>query len=505
MKNKQKYNTVTLIYTTFFLAAVILLNVIAGLLSARFGFEYDMTPDRRYALHNETLTLLRHVDVPIQITVFEAEQDMQGDLISLTIYEQLRRYTQNSNGNITVRYIDPDLNPAIVAPYREAFPHTGRSSIGVRNLATDAFRVIEWPSLIEVSDSAIARWQAGGSQPHPDIPGDFDITSEATFNTAIQFVLNERNATAAIIVGHDSQFPDAESSAARIADILTVLHRQNIAVIEVDLRIEDIPQGTELVIFPAPGTDPSYAELEKLDTFFDSPEQFQSAIFFTMSDNNETPRLDAFLREWGVDMNTQHQFITTPQNQLAPEVFIPSIASSHDIFGGMTNENTDWVFLEYVRPMELLWQSHGNRQTIPLIFTPDNATARDRAEPNIAALSTSGRFTIGALVEQMNILNRPADMGGNLQSMTTLAVLPHAIGVINDPQGRIHGAANERMITHIVNYLVPQDITVSAIRRQLSDPPMVVNNAAGLWVLYMLISAGLFVAGFVVFITRRHK
>jgi len=222
---KQKYNLLTIIYISFFLIAVILLNVIAGILTDRANWRWDMTADNRFALQNSTFRMLDLVsDTPIRITVFEEEHVIRDHELTVVLYEQLRRY--GSQSNITVEYVNPDINPARVREYIDAFPQTQRSSVGVRNMSTGVHWVID-----ETDFADFTRYIQARQMGLPSDIANIDILSEGVINAAILFVTNETTPLVAFIVGHESTFPDEQVAAMRKDDLYRAMRRANIKLL----------------------------------------------------------------------------------------------------------------------------------------------------------------------------------------------------------------------------------------------------------------------------------
>jgi len=482
-----------------------------------------MTPDNRYALTRETLKLLSLCDVPVTITMLTTEPALRGGFekssdpgmrngdVSVVVYEHLRRMAQ-AGSHIKLEFIDPDLNPDVVNEYKKDYPYIARGSVIFYNHATDRFKVVYWSDLVALSpeDQELYDMYRFYYGVEIDPPSDsYLITSEGVLSSALQFVLNEKNALAAFIIGHEAPKSDEDDPAVRKAMMSRLLQRANFETLDVDLRVSDIPQEVDLLILMAPYSDFSDAELKRMDTYLSSARKHQAAIFFAIAYGAPLPNYTEWLAEWGVGL--ENKIVIDNQMPEAPAAFNP-LYKMLDIFGGMNpTVAEDSVLVTQTAPLTMLFNvnaegkgERGKRMTEELMASRDSCEARDLSGGGDAV---KGRFILGALCWQNNV-ESVAGMS-DLTSYTRMAVLP---GMLADPVGMSY-AANDRMLINVINYLVPQTVTVDAPVRKLVNAPLLLDKYGGnynvvlsaLYVAFMAIPAALLVMGFVVFLKRKNK
>ncbi len=88
--------------TLIFIAILVVLNVLA----ARFPKTWDATESKVYTLGEKTLSLLAHLDKPVDLAAFAP----QGDRNRAALDELLSRYTARSP-KVHVRFVDPEKEP----------------------------------------------------------------------------------------------------------------------------------------------------------------------------------------------------------------------------------------------------------------------------------------------------------------------------------------------------------------------------------------------------------
>ena len=475
---KAKYRTMTLVYILLFAAALVLVNFMASLLSNRLGLRYDMTAESLYALSDETVAMLQFVDQPIEITVFANEEEL-AETPLFVLPEQLRRYVSVGGGRLSVRYVDPDLNPALVAEFREIAPFIGRYSVAVQNTETQRAKVLLYTDLVEMTETfEIDRFLYS-----------YDLRSEGEFNSAIHFVLSEQVAKAVILTGHEGDYRDVlEPYKGQIHSILTVA---NFDVEEIDFRNRPLPGDAGLVVVLPTSVDFSKEKIDELEAFLSRPDANTAAILFTMADQEPLPRLDEYLADWGLRLGPQ--IIYDVQTQI-PQLLVPTVVD-HDIFGKIAY--TGEVIVDSARPLHLLWNANerGNRKIDRLMLSSISSYARDLNNPGTSYGKThndeDGPFVIGALGWQSNL---------NAGTHSRLAVLPGAL--INPGHDRF---SNRQLMFQVCNYFSPSQYSVSIPPKSLDNPPLTLDDVTPFWVLLVAIPVAVMVLGIVVWVKRRHR
>ena len=115
---KLKYGTLTIIYTAVFIAAAVIFNIFMTYVTNRFALRVDLTDERIYEISDETKRFLQNdLKEDIRITILSSENIYIDNASFSPIREVLLRYVALSGGKISIRYIDPYVNPEIVEQY----------------------------------------------------------------------------------------------------------------------------------------------------------------------------------------------------------------------------------------------------------------------------------------------------------------------------------------------------------------------------------------------------
>ena len=116
-KRHLKYGSLATGLTVMFVAAVVLVNIVATMLFERFPISLDLTGNSIYSVSEETKDYVSGLEVSIDITVMSTEDSYRGvSDYAVQCAELLKLYTQY-NPRITVRYRDLLSNPDLVANY----------------------------------------------------------------------------------------------------------------------------------------------------------------------------------------------------------------------------------------------------------------------------------------------------------------------------------------------------------------------------------------------------
>ena len=66
---KFKYGTMSLIVVALVLAIVIVINLMSSMISKRYPIKFDLTPDKRYELSDESINVLKNLSGDVDVTV----------------------------------------------------------------------------------------------------------------------------------------------------------------------------------------------------------------------------------------------------------------------------------------------------------------------------------------------------------------------------------------------------------------------------------------------------
>ena len=82
-KKKLKYGSVATVITVVFIAVIVFINLIAGILTERKGLKLDLTPEKYYDISQQTIDYVSSIDKDVEIAVFDNESNYHLSLIHI--------------------------------------------------------------------------------------------------------------------------------------------------------------------------------------------------------------------------------------------------------------------------------------------------------------------------------------------------------------------------------------------------------------------------------------
>ncbi len=283
---KARHGSVAVAVVVVVIALVVVLNIVVSLLVERFpNMVLDFTKDSSFALENDTIDYVSHIDKDITITVLTTEEKFEA---SGNYYIQanklLEKMESESNGKIKLKYVDLSSNPSIAQKYTDA-DWTQNSNMMIVECG-DQYRVLTIDDCFEYDQDYYSTY------------GTYYVTSsivEQGVVTAILNVTTEDKVVVDMITGNQEQ----DSSA-----IKTLLQNNAYQVNEVSLATGELDEDAKFAVLYAPSVDLDENVIEKLSTWLDNDGKYGRNLIYIPTENNvETPNLDGLLNEWGMQIN----------------------------------------------------------------------------------------------------------------------------------------------------------------------------------------------------------
>lgn len=290
-----RHGTMATVMTAVFFVFVVLFNIVVMKLTERYSFmSVDMTEDQRYTLTDTTKELLSGINerVEIDILATEAQCSKASALISdeygqiPIAHEIIKRYAQQ-NKNITINYVDLSKTPAYVMQFPEYSDVLDYYSVVVKS--TRRTRVT---SFFEMLPALTATTTAYDSTTQSEAVAQ--SYTETYMTSLIKTVTMDKTPVVAFVDGLNV---DGNS-----ADLVSAIQLNGYDVQVTDIRKEDFPQNTDIVMMAAPTTDLNKAQAEKLDQFLNSSNGNKTLLVFSSSVMPYLPNLDALLSEYGISV-----------------------------------------------------------------------------------------------------------------------------------------------------------------------------------------------------------
>jgi len=317
IKNRKfKYGTLATIFTIIFIVAIVLVNVLLGYMTDRFVWEFDMTRERLFEISEETKEVIDDMEQDVTITVLADETVFRdSEEILSNIYEILQRYEALGGGKISVRYVNPNMNPRIFDEYNE-LGDLGSNYLIVESDLRKTYMAPTSLYNMQVDDSSGITYFIG-------------LRAEQKLTSALLFVTQDSVNTACWVRGHGEDY-----SMDALDGILTKMNFDTQVII---LAQEEIPEECTLLIISSPDTDYSMEEIEKIDAFLQNGGN--AIVSLTAETSTALSNLNLYFEEWGI--RYRPEFILDYHQSISnmPFYVVPNIAVLDNVTENLNTRN----------------------------------------------------------------------------------------------------------------------------------------------------------------------
>lgn len=368
---KLKYGTLATVFTAIITAIVIVVNLIAQNVSEKYDLTLDLTDNDLFKISDETVNYLSNVNKKVQIIVL-AEKSLFED--REIYYKQASEIIQKYalyNDNISVEYIDMNKNPNYVSKFKDLYQgDLTEGSIVVYREGTgendsDRIKVLSLNDMFTTST---------------DSQGNVTVTqsnAEQVLTSAVMYV-TDANPKKAVLVKSDmpqSVYYSAQS-------IINMLDSNGYDLDSVDLLTADLDiENTDLLLILSPLNDFNSTVINKISDFlYNDGKLGKNVLYMANYDQNDTKNIDSFLEEWGLKLGDS--YIAESDSSASQTVNIYGLQSaikssigviSNDDYKDMVSDTSLPIAVPVSRPIELLWETNGDRETSTILTTSDTS------------------------------------------------------------------------------------------------------------------------------------
>lgn len=485
---KFKHGTMSTALTAIFIVAIILVNVIVGVLGERFpSINLDMTSDSDNSLSEEAIEVVDTVDEPTEILVMLAREDAEADSNYQKVVSISTRMAER-NSNITVQFLDPDTEPALLSEYSG----DGLTSGAVLVRTDKRYRVVTSSDLFPV----------GMNQ------STYEYVQYTDVNGALASALSAVNADVMPVVAFDT----GHSEMLDISSYKELLQNNNFDTVDVNIMTDEIPEGTQILVFPVPATDLSEEEITKINDYLNdtSVTRNRSVMFLYHPTQSEMPVLNSYLGEWGMSVTPSIVYEEESTNYMqSPSTLLATVSEDVDLEG---ESAYSYIVSPTTNPISILWDARNSVSVYPLLTSSETSYVYNVTE--------------GSTLTEEGDPERDPDATG-VQNLAAIGVksvrgddgdyFNASVLAIGSPflfDGYFTGAStfgNGSYVTDLAKYVTGTTGSSTAV---YSTPKQLVTNdiamsgsqimVLGLLVFTILIPLAFVISGIVVFIRRRH-
>ncbi|MBQ3968953.1 MAG: GldG family protein [Clostridia bacterium] len=264
----------------FFIAAVILLNLIASTLVDKVpSLVIDTTGSDNFGLSEQTLNYISNLKDDIKITVLAEEKDYkEGGEYFIQADSMLNDYA-NKSDKITIEFVDLSSNPTIVSEY----PDESLSQYNIIVKSDKGYKYITQQDYFDVQiDYNTYQQYIAGSK-----------IEEAVTSAILNVTLDEKPKVTFISDINDNDYSAFKSH----------LENNGFETEEVSPAVGKIPEDTKILVLYTPVTDLDSSYVDTIADFLNNDGNLgKELLYFPSEKLADLPNIDSLLEEWGVSV-----------------------------------------------------------------------------------------------------------------------------------------------------------------------------------------------------------
>lgn len=319
-KRRLKYGSLATALTVLFIAAIVLINIVATMLFDRFPITLDLTSGSIYTVSEETAEYIEGIESPVAITVLATEEEYRSiSSYTAQTVELLKNYTQH-NGGISLKFMDLLSNPDFVANYTQEL-NNGDIIVELDDGLHDRVKVITLTDIIVVEDGYEAYL---GSTYTANYGSDYmhsmlnayglirSSSAEQAITSAIMTVTDANPITVAVL-----SYPGGDES--DVSGLTDLMDTNGYLIENLDIQADELSDDIDLIIIPAPKIDYPTEIIDKIENWiFGGGMLEKDVIYVASTEQGETPNLDALLYKYGltVEYKVIHETSTARYSNL---------------------------------------------------------------------------------------------------------------------------------------------------------------------------------------------
>lgn len=276
-----RYGGVSVAITAVFLAVIIVVNIIAGMLSDKFPMTVDLTRNSLFEMSQQSIDFVKSVKQPVAITVLMNEKQLETGGGYFTQIKTVIDLYAKHNRSITVDYVDLVVNPAFAAGYPEL-------DLSYNDVLVSSGNKSEIISMNDMFNTQYDQYS-----------GKTYITSskaEQELTSAIMRVTSDSMVRISVLSGHgeiNSEF------------FIELLDKNGYDVVQQNLLTEEIDPLADFAVMLGTARDPDVEVLKKLTSFLENDGRYGKSLLYAPTPTAvSTPNLDAFLAQWGIRVDS---------------------------------------------------------------------------------------------------------------------------------------------------------------------------------------------------------
>ena len=463
---KFQHGTLASLLTLSAVVIAVLVCSITSILTDKFSLAADLTQDNAFQLGDQSLTLLEELDQEVNLYFLTSESTLvnSGGYLS-QLATMLSNYDQKSD-YVSLSYIDLEKNPSFVQQFSDLTLNDGDLLVesGGKTSQFTLYDLFNFDSSGNVISSKV----------------------EQQISSAIFKLTSEDTPTISVVSGH------GELEAPGYTDRLS---SSGYNIVEQNLLTEEINEEADIVLIIAPSKDYDEETLKKLDAFL--AQDGKSVLYFASREQTDTPYLDAFLQEWGIEVGDGIVLETDSTKVYRTYSFLAPIPIYGDeVYAAPYMNKNLYTALPSSRPVTALFESNNDYVTSTLLAFSETANVVPAdADENYEL--TAGGEAIGAMVLSTK----------TLENGSSNVIACGSVYAIADSMLETTALANGDFFVSVCDELTQRENTINIPSVSLNGEELGItyHTAITAGVLFaVVIPVVVLAAGLTVYLRRRH-
>lgn len=478
---KAKHGTMAIAVVAVVIAITIVLNVVAALLVDRFpDLVIDFTQENSFALEDDTIEYVSHLDKEIKITVLAPEDKFEETgSYYIQANKLLEKIANSSNGKIELTYMDVTQNPNIAQKYSNA-DWTDAGNIMIVECGND-YRVLGFDELFEYD------------QEYYNYYGQYMITGSLVEQAVVTAVLNvttEDKVKVDFITGYQEQ---------DYTSVKALLESNAYDVKEVPMATDTLRDDAEFAVVFSPSVDLDSETVEKISKWLDNNGAYGRSLVFIPSENPiDTPNINALLDEWGMKVEEGILFETSNDRLISSETpYAFTVSQSDHYKNGLKNPNIP-VVTAFARAVSIT-----NENVAHSLLTTSDQVGTYPLEPDEnwdPAQSLAGK--------ELNVAAEGVKT--NAEGESSKLVVFASYGMFESHVLSYNGYNNSAYLVNVLNTIADKDdVGITIEKKSMEAESLGITDVTTKNILYVffviVLPVGVLAAGIIVWIRRRNK
>lgn len=285
---KLRYGATSTALTVVVIAAVLILNVIVGVIADRYPISIDLSKDQIFTLSEESVKVAKQITGELEIVVFNNESAIANstagsssgiaefDTAMREFYNALRQYRSESGGKVSFSFVDPDQEPTKFAKYSDyeveagdvLFLYEGKSKIC---------------SLDDMYNLDTSNYSYYGTY-------DFESKVEKTLASTIYGLTSGQEHVVQVLAGHEED-SNVISGLKSIYELNGYTFKENIIT-----GSAEFDKDAEIMLIAAPAKDYSAAEIQRIQQWYYNEGNYGRHLMVYVHPTASCPNLYEFLK-----------------------------------------------------------------------------------------------------------------------------------------------------------------------------------------------------------------